>query len=130
MVKDYAVDPPPISASAGKLQQVFTNLILNARDAMVGGGTITLKTYADSDDAVVVEISDTGEGIPAENLNKVFDPFFTTASGTAGLGLAVTYGIIQEHAGSIEVQSREGEGTTFKMTFPTAQKQGRQLAVS
>ena len=132
MVKDYAVDPPPISASAGKLQQVFTNLILNARDAMVGGGTITLKTYADSTDAVIVEISDTGEGIPAENINKVFDPFFTTkgvGNGT-GLGLAVTYGIIQEHAGSIEVQSREGEGTTFKMTFPTAQKQGRKLAVS
>lgn len=132
IVKEYTDEPPAISASPGKLQQVFTNLILNARDAMAIGGVITLRTYPKDDDGVVVEVSDTGEGIPAENLNKVFDPFFTTkgvGNGT-GLGLAVTYGIIQEHAGSIEVLSREGEGTTFRMIFPTAHKKGRQLAVS
>lgn len=132
IVKEYADAPPAISANPGKLQQVFTNLILNARDAMLGGGTITLRTYHDGVDGVIVEVIDTGEGIPAENLNKVFDPFFTTkgvGNGT-GLGLAVTYGIIQEHAGSIEVLSSEGEGTTFRMTFPTAQKRSRTLAVS
>src|SRR5258708_39677733 len=124
--------PPKISGSGGKLQQVFTNLILNARDAMFSGGTITLRTYPESGDGIVVEVTDTGEGIPAENLTKVFDPFFTTkgvGNGT-GLGLAVSYGIIQEHAGTIEVQSREGDGTTFKLAFPTAQKNGRKRVVN
>ena len=132
IVKFYARRPPSILGSSGKLQQVFTNLILNARDAMFNGGTITLKTSVEESDAVVVEVSDTGEGIPPENLSKVFDPFFTTkgvGNGT-GLGLAVSYGIIQEHAGSIEVSSVPGEGTTFKLVFPDAQKSGRKRAVS
>lgn len=132
IVKDYAKDPPAISGSGGKLQQVFTNLILNARDAMYNGGTITLRTHPENGDGVVVEVSDTGEGISAENIKKVFDPFFTTkgvGNGT-GLGLAVSYGIIQEHAGTIEVQSTEGDGTTFRLVFPTLQKNGRRVAVS
>ncbi len=132
IIKEYAETPPRISGSSGKLQQVFTNLILNARDAMFNGGTITLKTLLDSPDGAGVEVVDTGEGIPAENLKKVFDPFFTTkevGSGT-GLGLAVSYGIIQEHNGTIEVQSVEGEGTTFRLVFPTAQEVGRKRAVS
>ncbi|MBK9529286.1 MAG: hypothetical protein IPO41_13460 [Acidobacteria bacterium] len=114
------------------MQQVFTNLILNARDAMFSGGTITLRTFAHEDDGVVIEVADTGGGIPAENLGKVFDPFFTTkgvGNGT-GLGLAVTYGIVQEHAGTIEVRSAEGEGTTFRLVFPTARTATRRLAVS
>lgn len=132
IVKDYADNLPPISASSGKLQQVFTNLILNARDAMMSGGWITLATMNYDGTAVVVEVSDTGEGIPSENLSKVFDPFFTTkgvGNGT-GLGLAVSYGIIQEHAGTIEVQSREGEGTTFRMMFPTANDATQQIAIN
>ncbi len=132
IVKDYAEAPPAIHGSGGKLQQVFTNLILNARDAMFSGGTITLKTFANEVDGVVVEVSDTGEGIPEENLGKVFDPFFTTkgvGNGT-GLGLAVSYGIVQEHAGTIEVSSPEGEGTTFRLVFPTARIKSRRLAVS
>jgi|CXWL01.1.fsa_nt_gi PAS domain S-box-containing protein len=132
IAKEYAKEPPAIHASSGKLQQVFTNLILNARDSMFAGGTITLRTQNNNGDGVVVEVSDTGEGIPAENLTKVFDPFFTTkgvGNGT-GLGLAVTYGIIQEHAGTIEVQSVEGEGTTFRLVFPTAQKSSRKRAIS
>ncbi len=132
IVKFYARRPPSILGSSGKLQQVFTNLILNARDAMFDGGTITLTTSVDDSNAVVVEVRDTGEGIPAENLTKVFDPFFTTkgvGNGT-GLGLAVSYGIIQEHAGLIEVSSASGEGTTFKLVFPDAQKSDRKRAVS
>lgn len=132
IVKDYASDLPAIYGSSGKLQQVFTNLILNARDAMFESGTIMLKTYADDEDVVVVEVSDDGEGIPAENLKKVFDPFFTTkgvGNGT-GLGLAVSYGIIQEHSGTIEARSTEGEGTTFQLVFPTAQRSERKRAVS
>lgn len=130
IVKNYASGLPTIYANPGKLQQVFTNLILNARDAMFAGGTVTLATSA-AGDAVGVEVADTGEGISAENLNKIFDPFFTTkgvGNGT-GLGLAVTYGIVQEHAGTIEAQSELGIGTKFRLVFPAAGKQ-RQRAVS
>ncbi len=131
--KDYADDLPPIYASGGKLQQVFTNLILNARDAMIQSGTIKLRTsYSEDEDGVIVEVIDDGEGIPPENLKKVFDPFFTTkgvGNGT-GLGLAVSYGIIQEHNGSIEAHSVHGSGTTFRLVFPTARERGRRLAVS
>ncbi len=130
VIKNYADVPPKIFGNAGKLQQVFTNLILNARDAMLGGGKITLNTDSD-DEQIIVEVTDTGEGISPENLNKIYDPFFTTkgvGSGT-GLGLAVSYGIVQEHAGSIEVKSEIGEGTTFRLVFPVAHKQ-KQRAVS
>jgi two-component system NtrC family sensor kinase len=125
IVKHYVKTPPKIRGNGGKLQQVFTNLILNARDAMFGGGTITLVTRFNEESGVIIEVSDTGEGIPAENINKIFDPFFTTkgvGNGT-GLGLAVSYGIVQEHAGTIEVKSATGEGTTFHLNFPIAQKQ-------
>jgi len=131
LVKDYAGYIPPIFGNGGKLQQVFTNLILNARDAMVAGGRITLKTLLVGDDEVHIEVTDTGEGISPDNLNKIFDPFFTTkgvGNGT-GLGLAVTYGIVQEHGGTIEAFSETGAGTTFSLSFPVASKQ-RQRAVS
>lgn len=126
IVKNYAEIPPKIFGNAGKLQQVFTNLILNARDAMIDGGTITLSTDFDQDQ-ITIEVSDTGEGISPENLKKIYDPFFTTkgvGSGT-GLGLAVSYGIVQEHAGSIEVASELGSGTTFRLIFPKAQMHQR-----
>lgn len=132
IVKEYAETAPVISGSGGKLQQVFTNLILNARDAMAAGGTITLRTMIKDGVGACVEVADTGEGIPPENLKKIFDPFFTTkevGSGT-GLGLAVSYGIIQEHSGTIDVVSREREGTTFQMTFPMGDVQNIKLAVS
>lgn len=131
VVKNYADVPPKVFGNGGKLQQVFTNLVLNARDAMYDGGTITLGTRFNDSDEVEIEVADTGEGIPAENLGKIFDPFFTTkgvGNGT-GLGLAVTYGIVQEHAGTIEAHSENGSGTTFRLVFPAAFKQ-RQRAVS
>lgn len=131
IVKNYTTSPPLIFGNGGKLQQVFTNLILNSRDAMASGGRITLVTENMNDGEVNVEVTDTGEGISEENLNKIFDPFFTTkgvGNGT-GLGLAVSYGIVQEHAGTIEVQSETGSGTTFKLSFPATSKQ-RQRAVS
>ncbi len=131
IVKNYSETAPKILGNAGKLQQVFTNLILNARDAMFGGGQITLMTALNENGEVVIEVSDTGEGIAPENLSKIYDPFFTTkgvGSGT-GLGLAVSYGIVQEHAGTIETHSRVGEGTTFHLVFPQYQEQ-RQRAVS
>ncbi len=133
IIKNYSETPPMIYANAGKIQQVFTNLILNARDAMNGGGTINLLTAVEND-KIVVEVSDTGEGIESENLKKIFDPFFTTkgvGNGT-GLGLAVSYGIVQEHAGTITAASEIGKGTTFSLIFPPAEKeiQNQQKAVS
>ncbi len=122
VIKDYSEDLPVIFGSSGKLQQVFTNLILNARDAMFDNGEITFTTRLENKDSLVVEISDTGTGIEEENLSKIFDPFFTTkgvGSGT-GLGLAVTYGIMQEHSGTIKATSEFGAGTTFRLEFPIA----------
>ncbi len=133
IVKNYATAPPKIFGNAGKLQQVFTNLIINARDAMFGsGGSITLKTDFENNGEIIVEVSDTGSGIAPENIGKIYDPFFTTkgvGSGT-GLGLAVSYGIVQEHAGMITAISEVGEGTTFRIVFPVAQEQQRIRAVS
>ena len=132
IVKNYARVPPKIFGNAGKLQQVFTNLIINARDAMFSGGEITLTTNFENEDEVVIEVTDTGSGIEPENLIKIYDPFFTTkgvGSGT-GLGLAVSYGIVQEHAGTITASSEVGEGTTFRLVFPMAQKPQLQRAVS
>ncbi len=131
IIKNYSEIPPKIFGNAGKLQQVFTNLIINARDAMFSGGDIMLTTFV-ANEEVIIKVSDTGTGIEAENLNKIFDPFFTTkaiGSGT-GLGLAVSYGIVQEHAGTIEAASEVGQGTTFRLIFPIAENQQLQRAVS
>lgn len=113
----------PIQGNAGKLQQVFLNLFLNAKDAMPGGGTLTVTTQNGS--GVNVAISDTGTGIAQEHIDRIYDPFFTTKASVnegqrrgTGLGLSVTYGIIQEHAGKIRVESRPGQGTTFHLEFP------------
>jgi signal transduction histidine kinase len=111
---------PPVYGNRGKLQQVFVNLFLNARDAMPSGGDLTVQT-AMNESLVIVDISDTGIGISEDNLKRVFDPFFTTKAlgkGT-GLGLAVTYGIIQEHGGRIFVDSDAGRGTHFRLKLPT-----------
>jgi PAS domain S-box-containing protein len=114
---------PPLFGNSGKLQQVFMNLIMNARDAMPRGGDLTLATECENS-TIHVEVSDSGVGIPPDHLSKIFDPFFTTKSKSrgTGLGLAVTYGIIREHSGKIEVESALGRGTTFRLEFPTARK--------
>jgi len=105
-----------------RLQQVFLNLFLNARDAMPRGGWLTVTTRIDGDRAVA-EISDTGSGIPPEHLARIYDPFFTTkviGRGT-GLGLSITYGIVREHDGAIRCDSAVGQGTRFTLTLPLAQ---------
>jgi len=99
---------------------------------MFAGGEITLTTDFENEDEVVIKVTDTGSGIEPENLIKIYDPFFTTkgvGSGT-GLGLAVSYGIVQEHTGTITASSEVGEGTTFRLVFPMAQKPQLQRAVS
>jgi two-component system, NtrC family, sensor kinase len=117
--RELAAQLPPVRGNENRLQQVFFNLILNARDAMPRGGWLTLATHAD-DEAVVIEVKDTGEGIRREDIKRIYDPFFTTKGmgrGT-GLGLAVSYGIVQEHGGAIFVDSAPGKGTTFTVTLP------------
>lgn len=123
VVKELGESLPPVHGSANKLQQVFLNLFLNARDAMPGGGMLEVRTSAQNG-SVEVEIADTGGGITREDINRIFDPFFTTKSngrGT-GLGLSVSYGIIKEHAGKIDVRSTPGKGTSFHVEFPAARK--------
>ena len=122
IVRDYDPDSPVVFGNAGKLQQVFTNLLLNARDAIPAGGSIRISTIPAEDHSLTIEVSDSGMGIAPENVAKIYDPFYTTKGvgrGT-GLGLAVSYGIVQEHSGHISVESNPGRGTAFRITLPTA----------
>jgi signal transduction histidine kinase len=118
---NLADDLPLVRGNSGKLQQVFLNLFINARDAMPAGGSLSVRSWTENGFAHV-EIADTGQGIAPENLARIYDPFFTTKSpkkGT-GLGLSITYGIVQEHSGIIEVESTVGHGTRFRLEFPSA----------
>ena len=118
-----ADDLPSINGNPGKLQQVFLNLLLNAKEAMPDGGSLRVVTQVNGH--VEAMITDSGTGIAPEHLKRIYDPFFTTKTtprpgdkrGT-GLGLSVSYGIIQEHAGKIHVESEVGAGTTFHLEFP------------
>jgi two-component system NtrC family sensor kinase len=120
MKLDLREHVPVVRGSADKLKQVFLNLILNARDAMPDGGLIRIVT-AEEDGLVRISISDSGVGIPKENLDRIFDAFFTTKSKVSGvgLGLSVSYGIIGQHRGTISVTSTVGEGSTFVISLPT-----------
>jgi two-component system, NtrC family, sensor kinase len=120
VVREFSDGLPVVRGNENRLQQVFFNLILNARDAMPSGGWLTLATRADDDDTVIIEVRDTGVGIRREDIKRIYDPFFTTKGigrGT-GLGLSVSYGIIQEHGGAIFVDSVPGKGTTFQVALP------------
>jgi len=110
-----------VSGNAGKLQQVLLNLIINARDAMEPGGSLEVSTFNDGA-FVGIDVADTGHGIAPEHLARIFDPFFTTkgAKKGTGLGLSVTYGIIQEHGGTIEVFSRPQGGSRFRIELPVS----------
>jgi len=123
VVKHLGETLPAVRGSANKLQQVFLNLFLNARDAMPGGGLLEVRTGAHNG-SVEIEVVDTGAGIPREHIHRIFDPFFTTkptGRGT-GLGLSVSYGIIKEHSGKIDVRSTPGKGTSFHVEFPAVRK--------
>ena len=123
----FAQQPPVVQGNAGKLQQVFLNLFLNARDAMPEGGRLRVHTET-SEGAVQVQVSDSGQGISQEYIHRIYDPFFTTKAARAGngdilrsgvgLGLSVTYGIVKEHAGTIRVESSQSQGTAFLLEFP------------
>jgi signal transduction histidine kinase len=105
------------SLDAGMLKQAFLNLILNAIQAMPGGGVLTVESRL-LGDALEVKIADTGIGISEENRKKLFSPFFTTKKNGTGLGLAITYRIIENHRGRIDVVSEPGRGTTFTVRIP------------
>jgi two-component system NtrC family sensor kinase len=121
VVRNLDSQVPILLLDANQIQQVFMNILLNAADAMATRGTLTItSSHVPGDPFVQVKFTDTGCGIPEENLNKIFDPFFTTKAdkkGT-GLGLAVSYGIIDRHRGRIEVQSEVGKGTTVSIDLP------------
>ncbi len=123
IITELAEDLPVLNLDVTQMRSVINNLAINAADAMPQGGTLTIRTWHNRDtNMVVVEVTDTGVGIAEENIGKVYDPFFTTkevGKGT-GLGLAVTYGIVNRHNGTIEIKSKVGEGTTFTISLPVA----------
>jgi signal transduction histidine kinase len=108
---------PPLPGDREQLKQAFLNLVLNALQAMPDGGTLTVVTEA-AEGQLRIRFADTGQGIPQENLERIFNPFFTTRQEGTGLGLAITHRIIQGHGGRIEVQSLLGAGTTFTVVLP------------
>jgi signal transduction histidine kinase len=123
VVRDFADPLPTIQADRPELHQLFLNLLTNGSDAMPEGGKLTMRatpSVLDDTEAVAIEFADTGEGITAENLEKIWDPFFTTkpeGKGT-GLGLAICRRIVEEHGGTIGIQSEVGCGTTVRIVFP------------
>jgi len=129
LVTDLTLDLPLVRGNAGQLQQVFTNLIINAMHASEKGSVVSiLSRYSPAlgefGGTVELSIADTGHGIPKEDLKKIFEPFFTTkevGKGT-GLGLSVSYGIVKDHGGEISVKSELGEGTTFTIVLPVQKK--------
>ncbi|HHS97939.1 MAG TPA: GAF domain-containing protein [Chloroflexi bacterium] len=116
--RNLAPDLPLVQASPDELSQVFLNLILNAVDAMPNGGSLSIATWLDENGRVAISFTDTGHGVPQENLERIFEPFFTTKEGGTGLGLSVSRDVIQRHRGEITVQSIEGEGATFTVFLP------------
>jgi two-component system NtrC family sensor kinase len=122
VVREYA-GLPDVECMPSQLNQVFMNLLVNAAHAIDRKGTITVRTGINGDDEVWVEIQDSGKGIAPEHINRIFDPFFTTkpvGQGT-GLGLSLSYGIVQKHHGRIEVKSEVGKGSVFRVCLPVRQ---------
>ena len=134
LATDFEPDLPPVLGDGGQLQQALLNLLLNAEQAMRGHPARRIRVgarHVPEADAVELFIADSGHGIPDENLRRIFDPFFTTrevGEGT-GLGLSICYGIVRDHGGQISVESRVGQGTTFKVLLP-ARARGREAPVT
>ncbi len=126
IIREYAPDLPRIEAHGSELNQVWTNIIDNAIDAMGGKGELRLRTYR-KDDSVVVEITDNGPGIPPEIKDRIFEAFFTTKPPGvgSGLGLHISYNIVEEHHGQFKVESHPG-ATTFQVTLPIQLKRGEE----
>ena len=115
--REYLRIPPPIQADPTELEQIFTNLFVNSIEEMTDGGVLGVVLDQD-DNTIVIRVSDTGKGIPRENITRVFDPFFTTKNSGTGLGLSVVLRIVRTYNGRIEVESEEGKGTVFTVFLP------------
>jgi two-component system, NtrC family, sensor kinase len=133
ITKELGINLPKPLGDEVQLQEVFLNIMLNAAQAMKDGGQLTIRTYSDTvisygrrrmdrfkfgDKIVAVEIKDTGEGMDAEKLGRLFEPFFTTKDRGVGLGLFISYGIVEAHKGAIDAESRPGEGSVFTVKLP------------
>ena len=121
VIRKWDPELPAVMADESQLQQVFMNILMNAVQAMEERGTITVVTrYVTSANCIEVAISDTGRGIPAEQIDRIFDPFFTskTSGDGTGLGLSIAYGIVTTHGGTISVRSEIGKGSTFTIRLP------------
>lgn len=116
--RDFPPSPLYLNGDKAQLKQLFLNLFLNSLQAMKDGGELKIEVTPSEDGRALVAISDTGGGIPEENLDKIFDPFFTTKKGGTGLGLSICYGIVQTHQGEIEIKSKVGQGTTALVRLP------------
>ena len=122
----FASHLPLAAIDAGQIHQVLVNLIRNAMQAMTKGGTLTLST-GHSADGVWVSVADTGGGIPQDQINRIFDPFYTTKKKGTGLGLMIVQRIVRAHDGRIELESHVGRGTTFRILLPLDQPSPRLL---
>jgi PAS domain S-box-containing protein len=125
--RSLAPDLPPMQGDPNALQQVVLNLLTNARDALGDGGEVRIETgtVVGRPGWLRLVVADNGRGIPLDRLPKIFDPFYTTKTQGTGLGLSVSYGIVREHQGTIDVQSQPGKGTTFTLTFPVVTPEDR-----
>lgn len=129
IIREFDQHLPEIFGDPQQLQQVFLNILLNAAEAIPEGGKITVKTCPDGNaKTVAIEISDTGKGIPAELMEKIFQPFFTTKGKGTGLGLAVSKRIVEEHGGGIEVSNNDSAGVTFAITLPVKAEEWNEIA--
>lgn len=115
--RDYRATPPQILADATEIEQIFSNLFANSIEEMAEGGVLTI-VLEQIEDTVHIEVTDTGKGIPHEDLQRIFDPFYTTKNSGTGLGLSVVLRIIRTYNGKIEVKSEIGKGTTFAVSLP------------
>jgi signal transduction histidine kinase len=120
VTRDLSPELPAVWADEGQLRAVFLNQLRNSREAMPGEGTVAVRTARSADGGAEVTVSDTGSGIPAEQLERIFEPFFSTKSGGTGLGLAFTLQVVTEHGGTIRCKSEVSRGTTFSVCIPPA----------
>ncbi len=116
--RDYPMTPILLNSDKAQLKQLFLNILLNSAQAMKEGGELKIKVHPKDNHKILITVTDTGEGIPEDKLDNIFNPFFTTKRGGTGLGLSICYGIIESHLGEIEVKSKANQGTTVLITFP------------
>jgi signal transduction histidine kinase len=122
-VLELAPSLPPVKVDEGQLRAALLNLLRNSREAMMGGGRVTAGTRFVPEGSVQVWIEDTGGGIPAEDLTRIFDPFYSTKEKGTGLGLAFTQQVVKEHGGTLRCESVIGRGTSFTVSLPVAEEE-------